>query len=159
MEEVKKGKVVKVDYVDSYASDFGEMHNFAVAFEGDKVPYFITVKSKDKPGISVREEIEYEIPPYAKSEDGKMHKFATINGKNIDLIKIKKVQAKPGGKGFSRQPKTKEEYSNDQVSYAGGYATQIVVSRHTTGNKPEEINKNWKEIFRDILKELRDNLV
>ena len=113
------GKVIKVEYVDSYTGQNGTLFNFAVLIEGDKTPYFISVKDKEKPGVIVGEELDYEVSVYDKSEDKRQHKRATINGNQVDLIKIKKNQPKPsfggggGGSNQKRYPKTYNEYVNE----------------------------------------------
>ena len=139
-----KGKVIKVEYVDSYTGQQGTLYNFAVLVEGEKRAFFISVKDKEKPMVSVGEDLDYEIVAYDKTPDKMQHKFATINGNSVDLIKIKKNQPMGGGGfggggGSKNYVKTKEQYSNELVGYIGGYVKDLMSHRVNLGKDADDI--------------------
>jgi hypothetical protein len=155
------GKVIKLEYVDSYTGQNGELFNFAVLIENDKTPYFVSVKDKDKPGISVGDDLDFTVVEYDKSEDKKQHKRASIGGKQVDLIKIKKNQPKPsfggagGGKGYV---KTKEQELNQLLGICASYSKDLICHRTTIGNGKDhkELAKIHVEMTTDIFNGLKD---
>ena len=155
------GKVIKVEYVDSYTGQNGTLFNFAVLIEGDKTPYFISVKDKEKPGVIVGEELDYEVSVYDKSEDKRQHKRATINGNQVDLIKIKKNQPKPsfsGGGGNKTYVKTPEQYKNELLGYIGGYAKDVTAHRVNLGKDAEDIIVVYEKLVDGMFKALSKHI-
>lgn len=155
------GKVIKVEYVDSYTGQNGTLYNFAVLIEGDKTPYFISVKDKEKPGVTVGDELDYEVSVYDKSEDKRQHKRATINGNQVDLIKIKKNQPKPsfgGGGGGKGYVKTKEQELNQLLGVCGSYSKDLMCHRVTLGQGKDgkELAKLHVEMTLEIYNGLKD---
>ena len=155
------GKIIKLEYVDSYTGQSGELFNFAVLIENDKTPYFISVKNKDNPGVSVGEELEFEVVVYDKSEDKRQHKRATISGKQVDLIKIKKIQQNKGGfgggggKSFVR---TREQELNLLLGTSASYAKDLICHRTTIGNGKDhkELAKIHVEMTTEIFNGLKE---
>jgi len=87
---------------------------------------------------------------YDKTEDKMQHKFATINGNSVDLIKIKKNQPMGGyngGGGNKNQPQTPEQIKNGLVSYLGGYAKEIIIHRVNLGKEPKDIIAIYEELL------------
>ena len=153
-----KGKVIKVEYVDSYTGQQGTLYNFAVLVEGEKRAFFISVKDKEKPMVSVGDELDYEIVAYDKTPDKMQHKFATINGNNVDLIKIKKNQPMGGGGfgggGGKSYAKTPEQVKNELASFVGGYAQQVLCHRINLGKDAEDIVKQYEILVDGFYKAL-----
>jgi hypothetical protein len=154
------GKVIKLEYVDSYTGQNGELFNFAVLIENDKTPYFVSVKDKDKPGISVGDDLDFTVVEYANSEDKKQHKRATIGGKQVDLIKIKKNQQKPsfGGGGGNKYVKTKEQELNQLLGVCCSYAKDLICHRTTIGQGKDgkDLAKLHVEMTLEIYNGLKD---
>lgn len=153
-----KGKVIKVEYVDSYTGQQGTLYNFAVLVEGEKRAFFISVKDKEKPNVSIGDELDYEIVTYDKTEDKMQHKFATINGNSVDLIKIKKNQPISGGGfgggGGKSYAKTPEQVKNELASFVGGYAQQVLCHRINLGKDAEDIVKQYEILVDGFYKAL-----
>lgn len=155
------GKVIKLEYVDSYTGQNGELFNFAVLIENDKTPYFVSVKDKDKPGIAVGDDLDFTVVEYDKSEDKKQHKRASIGGKQVDLIKIKKNQPKPsfgGGGGNKNYVKTPEQYKNELLGYIGGYAKDVIAHRVNLGKDAEEIITVYEKLVDGMFKALSKHI-
>ena len=155
------GKIIKLEYVDSYTGQSGELFNFAVLIENDKTPYFISVKNKDNPGVSVGEELEFEVVVYDKSEDKRQHKRATISGKQVDLIKIKKIQQNKGGfggGGGKSYVKTPEQIKNELVSFCGGYAAQVIMHRVNLGKDVDDIVNVYDKLVDGMFKALSKHI-
>lgn len=158
-----QGKVLKVIYIDSYPSDYGTQYNYAVLFENDKQGYLISSTKQEDP-FATGEEVSFELAENKKTDD-KISRFnKVVNGKQVELFKIKKEKKAFGGGGnggYTRQPKSVEEYRNDMVSFSAGFAKDIMLNRLDLMNAaktPEEIVGVFKNLHDPICDHMQNKI-